>query len=107
MKRRLAFVTLGALALAGCMAQRPVVPTPPTGPGLHVLFVGNSLTYVNDLPGILEAMADSGGQPLLETRMIAKPDYSLEDHWNDGEALTAIAKGGWNLVVLQQGPSSL
>lgn len=107
MKRRPAFVTLGALALAGCMAQRTVVPMPPTGPGLHMLFVGNSLTYVNNLPGVLEAMADSGGRPLLETRMIAKPDYRLEDHWNDGEALTALAKGGWNLVVLQQGPSSL
>jgi len=89
------------------MPQRAVVPTPPTGPGMHVLFVGNSLTYVNDLPAILEAMADSSHEPLLETRMVAKPDYSLEDHWNDGDARTAIGKGGWSVVVLQQGPSSL
>jgi hypothetical protein len=74
---------------------------------MHVLFVGNSLTYVNDLPAILEAMADSSHEPLLETRMVAKPDYSLEDHWNDGDARTAIGKGGWSVVVLQQGPSSL
>ena len=89
------------------MPQRAVVPTPPTGPGMHVLFVGNSLTYVNDLPAILEAMADSSHEPLLETRMVAKPDYSLEDHWNDGDARAAIGKGGWSVVVLQQGPSSL
>lgn len=107
MKRALGLSALGVLALECCMAQRATVPVPPTGPGLHVLFVGNSLTYVNDLPGILEAMADSAGQPLLETRVVAKPDYSLEDHWNDGDALTAIEKGGWNVVVLQQGPSSL
>ena len=107
MRPRWIVITLGTTALVGCLAQRAVVPTVPTGPGLHVLFVGNSLTYVNDLPNILEAMADSGGQPLLETRMVAKPDYSLEDHWNDGDARTAIAKGGWNVVVLQQGPSSL
>ena len=38
---------------------------------------------------------------------VAKPDYSLEDHWNDGEALDSIDQGGWDVVVLQQGPSSL
>lgn len=98
---------LGLVGATACMAQRAVLPSPPTGPGIHLLFVGNSLTYVNNLPALLETFADSGGEPLLETRMIAKPDYSLEDHWNDGDARTAIAKGGWDVVVLQQGPSSL
>jgi hypothetical protein len=91
----------------GCLPQRSMVPAAPTGPGLHVLFIGNSLTYVNNLPGILEALADSAHEPLLETRMVAKPDYSLADHWLDGDARGAIANGGWNVVVLQQGPSSL
>lgn len=95
-------------ALAGsCLSQRPLIPDPPSGPGMHVLFIGNSLTYVNDLPRILEAMADSARLPLLETRMVAKPDFSLEDHWADGDALAAIRKGGWDVVVLQQGPSSV
>jgi len=96
-----------ALAIGACVPQRAVVPTPPTGPGLHILFIGNSLTYVNNLPAILEALADSTHEPMLETRTVAKPDYSLEDHWNDGDARAAISKGGWNVVVLQQGPSSL
>src|SRR2546423_78627 len=100
-------VVTSMIALIGCVPQRAVVPTTPTGPGLHVLFIGNSLTYVNNLPAILEAIADSAGEPLLETRMVAKPDYSLEDHWKDGDARAAIAKGGWGVVVLQQGPSSL
>jgi len=95
------------LVTAGCLPQRSVVPGAPTGPGLHVLFIGNSLTYVNNLPGILEALADSAHEPLLETRMVAKPDYSLEDHWNDGDARRAITAGRWSVVVLQQGPSSL
>ena len=102
-----AFFVGCALALMSCVPQRAVVPTAPTGPGLHVLLIGNSLTYVNDLPGILEALADSAREPLLETRTVAKPDYSLEDHWNDGDARAAIVNGGWSVVVLQQGPSSL
>ena len=34
-------------------------------------------------------------------------DFSLEDHWNRGEAQKAIERGKWDLVVLQQGPSAL
>ena len=34
-------------------------------------------------------------------------NFSLEDHWNQGKARAAIAKGGWSVVVLQQGPSAL
>ena len=34
-------------------------------------------------------------------------NFSLEDHWNQGNARAAIAKGGWSVVVLQQGPSAL
>ena len=37
---------------------------------------------------------------------VAKPDYSLEDHWNERDARQAIARG-WDVVVLQQGPSAL
>ena len=33
--------------------------------------------------------------------------FSLEDHWNQGTARRRIAEGGWSIVVLQQGPSSL
>jgi hypothetical protein len=38
---------------------------------------------------------------------VAFGDYSLEDHWNRGDALRAIASARWDFVVLQQGPSSL
>jgi hypothetical protein len=31
---------------------------------------------------------------------------SLEDQWNAGDAQKAIAGGGWDFVVLQQGPSA-
>lgn len=69
----------------------------------RVLFIGNSLTYTNDLPGMAAAVS----QGAMSTEMIAFPDYSLEDHWRRGDALRAIRGGRWTHVVLQQGPSSL
>jgi hypothetical protein len=73
---------------------------------IRVLFIGNSLTATNDLPGMVEAMARAAGVE-VRTAAVVKPNFSLEDHWNDGEARRAIAGGGWSFVVLQQGPSAL
>jgi hypothetical protein len=72
----------------------------------RVLFIGNSLTAVNDLPQMVAALARAAGQPLA-VEAIVVPGFSLEDHWNQGTARTAIVRGGWRFVVLQQGPSSL
>jgi hypothetical protein len=84
----------------------------PTGPqligeGRRILFVGNSLTYANDLPGMLQALADSAGGDRLAVETVAGPDFALVDHWREGTAAREIAEGGWELVVLQQGPSSV
>jgi hypothetical protein len=73
---------------------------------LRILFIGNSLTLTNDLPAVLEAFARAQGVT-IETRTVAFADHSLEDHWNRPEARRAIAEGGWDYVVLQQGPSAL
>jgi hypothetical protein len=70
-----------------------------------VLFIGNSLTAANDLPAMIEAVAAQAGVSVT-TRTIAFPDFSLEDHWNDGCAVRAIREGNWTLIVLQQGLSS-
>lgn len=78
----------------------------PAGQAEHrLLFIGNSLTYWNDLPAMVQALARAG-KVHVNTEMVAFPDVSLEDHWQRGDALRAIRKGGWSLVVLQQGPSS-
>ena len=71
----------------------------------RILFIGNSLTYSNDLPAMVCAMARSAGRQAT-CESVAKPDYGLEEHWNDRDARRAIARG-WDVVVLQQGPSSL
>jgi hypothetical protein len=71
----------------------------------RVLFVGNSLTEANDLPLLVEACSRAGGHPLaVEAATFA--GFSLEDHWARGTQ-NRIAGGGYQFVVLQQGPSSL
>jgi hypothetical protein len=101
--RRRLVVALLAITL-GCLSTSPATPTL-FGEGRRVLFIGNSLTYINDLPGIVQALAESAGVALaVET--IAGPDMALIDHWNGDIARREVEKG-WELVVLQQGPSSV
>lgn len=101
---------LVALAVLGC-AGRPTPsgssssPAPPDG-APRVLFVGNSLTEGNNLPGMVAALARASGQP-LSVEAVTFGGFSLEDHWNQVAARRAIGRGGWRYVVLQQGPSSL
>jgi hypothetical protein len=108
---QLARVGLLAAAL-GCLGTAG--PTEVNGlrrEGRPVLFIGNSLTYFNDLPLIVEAMADSvpGLSPdqRLAVSMAAFPDFALFDHWDDGTAVRALEQNKWNTVVLQQGSSAL
>lgn len=70
-----------------------------------ILFVGNSLTYVNDVPGLVRQLAQRQDIS-VSTVMIAYPDYSLQDHFNSGIA-DEIRRLRADIVVMQQGPSSL
>lgn len=71
----------------------------------RILFIGNSLTYANDLPGMVCQLARSVGHKLV-CESLALPDYGLEQHWQSGQARALIASGQWDVVVLQQGPSA-
>jgi hypothetical protein len=73
---------------------------------LRVLFIGNSLTYANELPAMVREIARAAGGVRIDVFDVAKPDFGLVEHWQDGDASKAIARGRWDLVVLQQGPSS-
>jgi hypothetical protein len=95
---------LCAAASLGCGKNDPFAP--PTD-RVRVLFIGNSLTYGNDLPLIVEELAEAAGEKPLEAVDISQGNTALSDHWFHGLALEQIRKGGWNVVVLQQGPSAL
>jgi hypothetical protein len=80
---------------------------PAVGP-LRVLFIGNSLTYVNDLPGMVAALAETtAGALQIEVRDVSNPDFALEDHWDEPRTIEALNEVPWDFVILQQGPSSL
>ncbi len=102
------FIFVAALLLAwlGFSRQAETKPVPVPAKGHRVLFVGNSLTYSNQMPLMVEALAKSQ-RDRIEVASVILGGASLEDLWRDGAALREIAKGGWTIVVLQQGPSSL
>ncbi len=70
-----------------------------------ILFVGNSLTYTNDLPSLVEQEAKSRGVK-VRTLTLAYPNYAIIDHWNDGEVQKYIKSEKYDYVIVQQGPSS-
>jgi hypothetical protein len=103
---RILAILLAVFALARAPAGGQSSPLPEPARALRVLFVGNSLTYVNDLPEIVAAMAAAAGEVPPVCRAVVGPGFSLEDHWNQGEASRTIAKQPWDFVILQQGPSA-
>jgi hypothetical protein len=92
-----------ALGLIGCKSATG--PGPSAG-GDGILFIGNSLTYTNNLPRTLADMAKSAGAT-ISVASVALPNYALIDHVKGGsDAFARIAEGGWKFVVVQQGPTS-
>ena len=79
---------------------------------LRVLFVGNSYTYVNDLPAMIQAMAaaDRRARPITIDRVLAG-GAQLQWHWTGkgrgGKpvrscARTVIEKGAFDVVIIQE-----
>jgi hypothetical protein len=70
-------------------------------PAIRVLFIGNSFTQRNNLPGLIAEMAAERGLH-VEHELISAGGASLRRHWNGGRAAQAIATGGYDYVVLQE-----
>ncbi|MCX5794295.1 MAG: SGNH/GDSL hydrolase family protein [Elusimicrobia bacterium] len=68
---------------------------------LQVLFLGNSYTSVNDLPGTLTAVARSFGDTVAADASV-KGGYRLMDHARDEQSLAKIKARPWDFVVLQE-----
>src|SRR5271167_3903092 len=66
-----------------------------------VLFIGNSFTARNNLPGLIAQLAASRGKS-MQHRLISAGGASLRAHWNAGESVKAIQDGHFDCVVLQE-----
>jgi hypothetical protein len=105
----LVLVLLGSLGGCGGSSGGPVPsgPVPARSGAYRVLFIGNSLTYTNDLPGTVAAMALAAGDT-IQVQTVAGPNLALIDHVaGKTYAVDAIKSGRWDYVVLQQGPTPL
>ena len=87
------------LLLASCIVKANGIDT------TRILFVGNSLTYTNDLPSLVTDKA-AKKNVIVQTEMLALPNYALTDHWNEGKLQDMLEIKHYDFVVVQQGPSS-
>lgn len=83
-------------------AQRPFNPAA----DLNVVFVGNSLTYSNDLPSIVVHIAALDNVVIHAVSVVAG-NYSLDDHWIDGTIQSTLTSNNYDYLIGQQGPSAL
>lgn len=86
-------IMLAALLLSSITSQ--------AGDSLRVLFIGNSYTDVNSLPGAISQVAAASGD-YMYYQMIAPGGYTFQQHATYAPTVTAIALGNWDYVVLQE-----
>lgn len=67
-----------------------------------VLFIGNSITYFNNMPQTFEAIANSKGD-LTEVTMYAPGGTGFVHHAVDPNVFSHFRQGDWDYVVLQPG----
>ncbi len=90
-------IALGLVCLAGISSQSQAFKRKTA----RVLFVGNSYTFYNDLPGLVELVARQKGNA-LETRLFAPGGWTLAKHAASQNTLSKIQQKRWDYVVLQE-----
>jgi hypothetical protein len=96
------------VVLEGITVAPAQEPGQPRAKEIHVLFIGNSQIYFNDLPRTVEALSESA--PEDESRIRAdrfvSGGASLERLWNagmrKGTARAKILEKKWDYVILQE-----
>jgi hypothetical protein len=71
---------------------------------LRILFVGNSYTFISNMPHLISEISDSTKVKLITSQSTAG-GATLSDHWNGKKELKTreiIKKGDYDIVVLQE-----
>ncbi len=94
--RKFAFLALPILLICGsCGALTSPKPAD------RVLFVGNSLTYVGNVPAVFSALAEANGNPIASD-MIVKGGATLTQRVSDGSVARALDEHKYTGLVLQE-----
>ncbi len=67
-----------------------------------VLFVGNSLTYYNEIPVMTAALAEKQPRP-MRIAFAVRAGASLKQLWDETDAVQKIRTAHWDYVVIQGG----
>ncbi len=66
----------------------------------NILFVGNSFTYYNDMPDMIQALAVANDK-VINIEAATKGGYSIAQHAKDPKTLNALASKKWDIIVFQ------
>jgi Domain of unknown function (DUF4886) len=114
MQRAVRLGAVGLAALAICLVGFFVfiVRDPISGdldlvrsdrPGVRVLFIGNSLTYYNGMPGMVRDLAKGNPDgPAVFAVQYARGGSTLDDALGDDRLMELIADERWQTIVLQE-----
>ena len=83
----------------------PLILSTAHGDQLTVLFLGNSHTYFNDLPGLIAGLAASAGDTLISEQSTpggCTLAYPPNAHLYNDVSVGLIEAGGWDYLVLQE-----
>lgn len=97
MKKSIFTLLLALCTLFGANAAKKAVPQD----SIRVLFIGNSYTYVNDLPAMVDSIAKSQKKLMSVTRIV-KGGEKIAGHLKNEKLLKLLKKGGWDYVVVQE-----
>lgn len=94
------FLVLCLLLLAsyGCL---PATCDNTQGDCLRILFIGNSYTFVNDLPNTFAKLAYSGDHQ-VEVGMLGEGGWTLADQINSPDLTHTLLSSKWDDVIVQE-----
>lgn len=94
MKIKTIILTITIALLSTLCAAKTPQPT-------RILMIGNSFTYYNDMPSMLDSLAKSQGRT-LDISVVAPGGQTLAGHLKDTNLLKLLAGGRWDYVILQE-----
>ncbi len=89
-----------SLLLFFIAGMAPVISN--AAPKKKVLFIGNSITYFNDMPQVFRNIANQKGDS-VDLTMYAPGGTGFQHHYIDPNVFNHFREGGWEVIVLQPG----